>query len=81
MRTIINKMNLKLAGEASGSRVPADLQKALAANPKAKVWWSDLTPNERRDFVGWIDGAKDPEARTQRIEKACVTLMAGYQRP
>jgi len=30
-------------------RVPADLKKALAAAPKARALWSDITPMARRD--------------------------------
>src|SRR5437879_5384092 len=61
--------------------VPLNLYKALAAAPKAKARWSDLTPAERRDFVTWIDAAKESEARTHRIEKTCALLAAGKRRP
>jgi uncharacterized protein YdeI (YjbR/CyaY-like superfamily) len=47
----------------------------------AKAQWSDLTPNERRDFITWMDSAKEPEARGRRIEKACSMLAAGKRRP
>lgn len=67
--------------------VPMDLYKALGAAPKgrggggAKARWSDLTPTERRDLIGWIDSAKDREARRGRIEEACAMLAAGRRRP
>jgi len=77
----MNKMNPKPAGEESGPRAPADLRKALAAAPMAKAQWSDLTPIERRDFISWMDSAKQPEAHKRRIEKACVMLAAGKRRP
>ncbi len=60
--------------------VPMNVYKALGANPKAKAQWSDLTPNERRDFVDWIDAVKQPE-RGLRIEKACRMLAAGKRQP
>ena len=73
---------------ASGKRrpccyalVPMNLYKTLAANPKAKAKWRDLTPTERRDFVTWIDSAKGSEARGFRIEKACEMLARGKWRP
>jgi uncharacterized protein YdeI (YjbR/CyaY-like superfamily) len=75
----MNKMNPKAAGEES--RVPTDLRTALAAAPKAKVKWSDLTPIARRDFISWIDSAKQPETRKRRIERACSMLAAGKRRP
>lgn len=57
--------------------VPMNVYKALGASPKAKAKWRDLTPNERRDFVNWIDGAKQPEVRKQRIKKVCEILAKG----
>src|SRR5687767_12617260 len=62
-------------------KVPADLRKSLAAAPKAKAQWGDLTPIARRDFISWIDSAKQPETRRRRIEKACSMLAAGKRRP
>src|SRR5437867_5625889 len=75
----MNKTNPKLAGEEL--RLPTDLRKALAAAPVAKAQWRDLTPIARRDFISWIDSAKQPETRRRRIEKACSMLAAGKRRP
>jgi uncharacterized protein YdeI (YjbR/CyaY-like superfamily) len=73
---------------AAGKRRPCcysivsfNLYTALAATPKAKAQWSDLTPIERRDFISWMDSAKQPEAQRRRIERACVMLAAGKRRP
>jgi uncharacterized protein YdeI (YjbR/CyaY-like superfamily) len=77
----MNRMSPKPAGEESEPRVPTDLRKALAVTPKAKAQWTDLTPIARRDFISWIDSAKQPETRRRRIEKACSMLMAGKRRP
>src|SRR6266403_581148 len=75
----MNKTNPKPAGEEL--RLPTDLRKALAATPMAKAQWSDLTPIARRDFISWIDSAKQPETRRRRIERACSMLAAGKRRP
>jgi len=75
----MNKTNPKLAGEEL--RLPTDLRKALAATPVAKAQWRDLTPIARRDFISWIDSAKQLETRKRRIEKACSMLAAGKRRP
>jgi uncharacterized protein YdeI (YjbR/CyaY-like superfamily) len=75
----MNKTNPKPAGEEL--RTPTDLGKALAAAPTAKAQWSDLTPIARRDFISWIDSAKQPETRKRRIERACSMLAAGKRRP
>lgn len=73
---------------ASGKRrpccyalVPMNLYKALASLPKAQATWKDLTPTERRDFVDWIDLAKDPEKRALRIANACTILASGKRNP
>jgi hypothetical protein len=77
----MNKLNAKRAAEESKPRVPTDLRKALAVTPMAKAKWSDLTPIARRDFISWIDSAKQPETRRRRSEKACSMLVAGKRRP
>jgi uncharacterized protein YdeI (YjbR/CyaY-like superfamily) len=73
---------------AAGKRRPCcysivsfNLFTALAATPKAKAQWSDLTPIKRRDFISWMDSAREPEAHKRRIEKACSILAAGKRRP
>src|SRR5947207_11993427 len=77
----MNKTKSKPAGEESETTLPVDLRKALAAAPVAKAQWRDLTPIARRDFISWIDSAKQPETRRRRIEKACSMLAAGKRRP
>jgi len=77
----MNKTKPNPAGEEPEPRVPTDLRKALATNPKAKTQWSDLTPIARRDFISWIESAKQPETHRRRIEVACSKLVAGKRRP
>jgi hypothetical protein len=61
-------------------RMPADLRKALAAAPKARTLWSDITPIARRDWIHWIVSAKRPETRARRVDNACAMLAAGKRR-
>ena len=77
----MNKMKAKPAGEESEAKVPTDLRKALTAAPKAKAQWTDLTPIARRDFISWLDSAKQLETRKRRIERACSMLAEGKRRP
>ena len=63
------------------SIVPLDLHKALAAAPKAKAQWHGLAPDARRDFISWVESAKQRETRKRRIDEACVKLAAGKRRP
>ena len=68
------------AGEEPEPKVPADLRKALAAAPKARALWSDITPMARRDWIHWITSAKRPETRARRVDNACSMLAAGKRR-
>ncbi len=61
-------------------KVPADLRKALAADPKARALWDEITPIARRDWIHWITSAKLPETRTRRVASACSMLAAGKRR-
>ena len=68
------------AGDEPEHRVPMDLRKALAADPKAQAGWADITPLARRDWIFSICTAKQPETRRRRIEKACDMLASGKRR-
>src|SRR5437762_9487155 len=77
----MNRKSSNRAGKEPEAKVPADLRKALAAAPKSKAQWNDLTPIARRDFISWIESAKQLETRRRRIERACSMLAAGKRRP
>ncbi len=62
-------------------KMPADLRRVLAAKPKAKAQWESLTPIGRRDFVSWIQSAKQPQTRTRRVESVPSRLASGKRRP
>lgn len=62
------------------SIMPLDFHLALKAAPDAKAQWSGLTPDERRDYLDWIESATDKAARSNRIEQACTMLAAGERR-
>ena len=61
-------------------RVPADLQKALGATPKANSLWLEITPVARRDWILWITSAKKKETKIRRIKKACDMLAKDKKR-
>lgn len=61
-------------------KVPADLRRALAASPKARAVWSDITPVARRDWIHWVTSAKRSETRARRIDNACEMLASGKRR-
>ena len=73
---------------ASGKRrpccyaiVPMNLYKALGELPQAKATWTDLTPDERRNFSEWVNEAKDSGVRAQRVGKVCANLTKGKRHP
>src|SRR5207248_10700720 len=67
-------------GEEPQPKVPADLRNALAAAPKARALWSDITLIARRDGIRLFVSAKQPETRALRIKNACAMLAAGKRR-
>jgi Domain of unknown function (DUF1905)/Bacteriocin-protection, YdeI or OmpD-Associated len=73
-------LELAPAGKEPEPRVPADLRKALAAAPKARALWSDITSIARRDWIQWIISAKQTETRARRVKNACSMLAAGKRR-
>jgi uncharacterized protein YdeI (YjbR/CyaY-like superfamily) len=62
-------------------KVPADLKKALWADPHTHSLWDNLTPMARWDWVRWTDTVKLAETRRERPEKLCSMLRAGKRRP
>ncbi|MFA7286220.1 MAG: YdeI/OmpD-associated family protein [Patescibacteria group bacterium] len=57
--------------------VPMDLYRVVGASAKAKAKWHELTSNQRRDFIDWVESAKESETHKKRIQKICSTLAAG----
>ena len=68
------------SSEELEARVPADLRRALAAAPKAKSVWADISASARRDWISWVTSAKKQETRTRRVESACDMLAGGKRR-
>ena len=67
--------------ESPTPAVPTDLRKALATAPKAKAQWESLTLIAQRDFISWIESAKQPETRKRRVESLPSRLASGKRRP
>jgi hypothetical protein len=55
---------------------PADLMRALKKAPAALAAWQALAFTHQREHVEAIEGAKKPETRARRIEKALAFLAA-----
>lgn len=74
-------MSPKRLSEEPAHKESADLQESLAANPLVQVAWNNLTEIGRRDFLSWIESAKQAETRVRRIRIACENIAAGKRRP
>lgn len=61
--------------------VPEDLARALGRNRAASQAFERLSYTHRKEYVQWIVGAKRPETRQRRVEKAIEMLLAGTQHP
>jgi hypothetical protein len=61
--------------------VPEDLQKALAASPKAAAIWTEISPLARWDWIRWIRAVKTEATRQKHVEVALDKLNKGMRRP
>jgi hypothetical protein len=60
--------------------VPEDLQQALESNPGAKEAFDRYSYTHRKEYVQWIEEAKRPATRANRIQKAVEMIAAGKSR-
>jgi Bacteriocin-protection, YdeI or OmpD-Associated/Domain of unknown function (DUF1905) len=58
-------------------RLPADVTRALDAEPRAKAFFEGLATFYRNTYTKWIEGAKRPETREARIAEMVKLLKAG----
>ena len=56
---------------------PADLMRAFKAVPEALTRWNGLSYTHQREHVEAIEGAKKPETRARRIERAVQMVRQG----
>jgi uncharacterized protein YdeI (YjbR/CyaY-like superfamily) len=59
---------------------PPDLKRALKGTAAAGKWFAQLAPSCKKEYVEWVTGAKRPETRVARIEKAVARLLDGKRR-
>jgi len=61
--------------------LPADLRQAIAADPKVKLLWAEITPLARNEWICWVTSGKKAETRLIRIEKGLSKMRGGMRRP
>jgi hypothetical protein len=69
-------VSLTLDTEARTVKPPPDLVRALKAAPPAWDRWRELSFSHQREHAEAVEGAKKPETRTRRIERAVSALTA-----
>ena len=74
------ELEITPADEQLEPSVPADLRKALAANPAAKSTWAATTTVARRDWVAWMTSGKKAETRGKRLASMMDLLEHGKKR-
>ncbi|HEY6414747.1 MAG TPA: YdeI/OmpD-associated family protein [Acidimicrobiales bacterium] len=57
--------------------VPTDLAEALAVDDAAQAAFDKLSYTHRREYVGWIAGAKRPATRARRVAETVDRVRAG----
>jgi uncharacterized protein YdeI (YjbR/CyaY-like superfamily) len=60
--------------------VPPDLAKALKASKPAAATYKSFSPTNQRDYVEWINDAKQAETRARRIAQAIEWMAEGKAR-
>jgi len=61
--------------------LPADMKKALGADPAALAAWEDITPLARNEWICWTTLVKKQETRDEHVERAVKQLREGKRRP
>ena len=72
---------LKKISSGTVHKLPADLQKALSAKPKAVAAWESLTPLARNEWICWTVSVIKEETRREHIERVVPELIEGKRRP
>lgn len=60
--------------------VPAELEAALDADPRARAFFDGLSYSNRRVFTLSVEGTSNPETRARRVEKAIALMREGRVR-
>jgi Bacteriocin-protection, YdeI or OmpD-Associated/Domain of unknown function (DUF1905) len=71
------RVTLELDTKPREVEVPADFQRLLDKNPKAKQFFDTLSYSNKQRYVLPIGQAKTEETRQRRMEKAVIDLSEG----
>ncbi|MEP7054122.1 MAG: YdeI/OmpD-associated family protein [Actinomycetota bacterium] len=74
------RVTLTVATSPREVDVPSDFAAALASNPAAETFFSTLSNSLQRYHIDNVNGAKTPETRRRRIDRALALFRDGKQR-
>jgi hypothetical protein len=74
-------MNAMRISSGTVHALPPDLKKALAASPKARAKWEDITPLARNEWICWTISVKTSETRKDHVKRVVSELIEGMRRP
>lgn len=61
--------------------VPAELQKLLSKNSRARKFFDSLSYTNRKEYALWISSAKKEETKARRLNELVPKLLAGKKNP
>lgn len=61
--------------------VPEELEELFQANPEARELYDKLSYTHRKEYVQWINDAKRPETRANRLGKTIEMLLNKKKNP
>jgi hypothetical protein len=75
------RVTMELDTEPRTVEPPEDLGAALEAEPGAVARYEGLSFTHRREYAEWVEGAKRPETRAQRVAETVRRVRAGEAPP
>lgn len=73
-------MSIKISS-GTVHKLPSDLRKALASDPKALFAWEDISPLARNEWICWTTFVKKEETRKEHVGRVVSELKEGMRRP
>jgi len=64
----------KFLKEKQQALLAPEYEQALKANEKAWANFNELAPSYRKNYIGWLQGAKKPETREKRLQELIKIL-------
>lgn len=62
-------------------KIPNDLERVLASDPKALAAWEDISPLARNEWICWTISVKKSETREEHVKRVRTELKEGKRRP